>query len=1026
MARLAALSLSSDASPTPIQTPTETTKKVPGFDATRAASTPKVASATTATTPPRKEPRLEISAAPSPVSNQNASKPPATPTPPANSEQALDAWIKSEVAALFKVKCSIFSQKDTYLDESSIDEVFLEVLTERGVGGNKLPMTYLFDLYDSSSRLARFLLKKDPLHPQKAAVVQALVSSCSSYGLICFQIPEMILGNDLARTVDLFLKNLATHVFLVEIIRKAMDQDFLLELLNVLFPSVSARLARINIHKSEYASYLTFWETLVGLKPVAAIFSQVNGFNPPDETLGKDYEKKTLLGPLLNLSPLDADAATFYLLGGNKPETVQEFTNSQLVSIFGTILSEYKVVFERLWFIMDKLIRGSGQSRLDIVRWFANLVNVSHLRTGSHSKPDQLVSDALMHNVSYIFIRLSIPFLDYPAYSKFSKISPNFFGPLNTLLNVSEESRLNATIEEANTFYEGAMQEEVNFITECFYVTLAYVQYGLGGISTNYNKHRDLIKNLTRAIEDETDVRTQALRPKYIDMINRIKCQRYAIDALVVFSSENSEIFDFFVGAFQFFGNVIDSKHEFPKLKLTVPLFKIDKVGQLDDQEFLRSKAPEPWRYFPEFVVEGIVNYFKFLSGFGVPISLDEEKLTRFAEFSTVLLRCPELIGNPHLKGSIIECFLMASQTNMYGKPGAFSHVFSSSNILKEHLLFSLLDVYVTIEKTGASSQFYDKFNSRYTISKIIEKLWQYDVYRQQLSNYSKDNVDFFIRFIARMLNDTTYLFDEAFNMLNEIHKGQKELGARENGQDANEEEFGATADLERQLGENERRAKSLMSLANQTMMLFKLFTEQVPEGFTINELVDRLAGMLDYNLNLMVGPKCSSLKVKEPEKYDFDPKRTLGDLCVVYCNLGAQEKFVQAVARDGRSFDLQYFEKAHGILLRKTNIQSNLVEQFLKFGQRADAERRLYEQEELELGEVPDEFLDPLMYTLMEDPVILPGSKVTIDRSTVKAHLLSDPTDPFNRMPLKLEDVVDDVDMREKIAQFKRSKKQN
>lgn len=46
-------------------------------------------------------------------------------------------------------------------------------------------------------------------------------------------------------------------------------------------------------------------------------------------------------------------------------------------------------------------------------------------------------------------------------------------------------------------------------------------------------------------------------------------------------------------------------------------------------------------------------------------------------------------------------------------------------------------------------------------------------------------------------------------------------------------------------------------------------------------------------------------------------------------------------------------------------------------------------------------------MYTLMKDPVTLPSSKATVDRATIKAHLLSDPSDPFNRVPLKLEDVV-------------------
>lgn len=54
------------------------------------------------------------------------------------------------------------------------------------------------------------------------------------------------------------------------------------------------------------------------------------------------------------------------------------------------------------------------------------------------------------------------------------------------------------------------------------------------------------------------------------------------------------------------------------------------------------------------------------------------------------------------------------------------------------------------------------------------------------------------------------------------------------------------------------------------------------------------------------------------------------------------------------------------------------------------------------------DATIDPLLYTLMEDPVLLPTSNISIDRSTIKSHLLSDTTDPFNRMPLKIGDVID------------------
>lgn len=35
-----------------------------------------------------------------------------------------------------------------------------------------------------------------------------------------------------------------------------------------------------------------------------------------------------------------------------------------------------------------------------------------------------------------------------------------------------------------------------------------------------------------------------------------------------------------------------------------------------------------------------------------------------------------------------------------------------------------------------------------------------------------------------------------------------------------------------------------------------------------------------------------------------------------------------------------------------------------------------------------------------MKDPVILPVSRMTIDRSTIRTHLLSTDKDPFNNVP--------------------------
>lgn len=43
-----------------------------------------------------------------------------------------------------------------------------------------------------------------------------------------------------------------------------------------------------------------------------------------------------------------------------------------------------------------------------------------------------------------------------------------------------------------------------------------------------------------------------------------------------------------------------------------------------------------------------------------------------------------------------------------------------------------------------------------------------------------------------------------------------------------------------------------------------------------------------------------------------------------------------------------------------------------------------LQKTDEEKLAEAPDEFLDPIMSTLMTDPVVLPSSRQTVDRSTI------------------------------------------
>ena len=77
----------------------------------------------------------------------------------------------------------------------------------------------------------------------------------------------------------------------------------------------------------------------------------------------------------------------------------------------------------------------------------------------------------------------------------------------------------------------------------------------------------------------------------------------------------------------------------------------------------------------------------------------------------------------------------------------------------------------------------------------------------------------------------------------------------------------------------------------------------------------------------------------------------------------------------------------------------------------------------EEEMGEVPDEFQDPITAELMTDPVRLPSGHV-VDRSVIQRHLLSDENDPFSRAKLTVDMLVPDAELKEKIDEWRASKR--
>lgn len=127
---------------------------------------------------------------------------------------------------------------------------------------------------------------------------------------------------------------------------------------------------------------------------------------------------------------------------------------------------------------------------------------------------------------------------------------------------------------------------------------------------------------------------------------------------------------------------------------------------------------------------------------------------------------------------------------------------------------------------------------------------------------------------------------------------------------------------------------------------------------------------------------------------------------------------FCRSVCKDERSFKVEYLNLA----LRKLRVErryNNLgeFEKFIKIIPQYTKEEK--ELEDTLGNDAPEEFLCPISYLLMKQPVKLPTSGKICDLNSMKRILLNDEHDPFNRAPLKISDLVEDTELKARIEKW-------
>ncbi|XP_054078216.1 ubiquitin conjugation factor E4 B isoform X2 [Rissa tridactyla] len=716
---------------------------------------------------------------------------------------------------------------------------------------------------------------------------------------------------------------------------------------------------------------------------------------------GRELQRLSYLGAFFSLSVFAEDDNKVVEKYFSGPAITLE--NTRVVS---QSLQHYLELARQELFKILHSILLNGETREAALNYMAAIVN-ANMKKAQMQTDDRLVStDGFMLNFLWVLQQLSTKI-------KLETVDPMYiFHPRCRIDLPTDETRVKATMEDvaawiAELYRDPSPFSEPKFPTECFFLTLHAHHLSILPSCRRYIRRLRAIRELNRTVEDlknnESQWKDSPLATRHREMLKRCKTQLKKLVRCKACADAGLLDENFLRRCLNFYGMVIQLM-----LRILDPAYPNIKLP-------LTPEVPKVFAALPEFYVEDVAEFLFFIVQYA-PQVLYEPCTQDIVMFLVVMLCNQNYIRNPYLVAKLVEVMFMTNPA-VQPRTQKFFEMIENHPLSTKLLVPSLMKFYTDVEHTGATSEFYDKFTIRYHISTIFKSLWQniahHGTFMEEFNSGKQ-----FVRYINMLINDTTFLLDESLESLKRIHEVQEEMKNKEQWDLLPRDQQQAR---QSQLAQDERVSRSYLALATETVDMFHILTKQVQKPFLRPELGPRLAAMLNFNLQQLCGPKCRDLKVENPEKYGFEPKKLLDQLTDIYLQLDCA-RFAKAIADDQRSYSKELFEEVIS-KMRKAGIKSTIaIEKFKLLAEKVEEIVAKNARAEIDYSDAPDEFRDPLMDTLMTDPVRLPSGTI-MDRSIILRHLLNSSTDPFNRQTLT-ENMLEPVpELKEQIQAWMRDK---
>ena len=431
----------------------------------------------------------------------------------------------------------------------------------------------------------------------------------------------------------------------------------------------------------------------------------------------------------------------------------------------------------------------------------------------------------------------------------------------------------------------------------------------------------------------------------------------------------------------------------------------------------------------PEFLILNMVNSCVFFRQANRDLFFKDYDLVKnLVNFGLIYSSHINIIHNQHLRSQIFDILLysfhLEEQEKNDNRLSMIHQKLLKDDFIKENLILSIMRVFIDAERLGTSNQFYERFNVRNKVLQLVNEVFKkhQEILIDNIMNYANEHSDDATQMLTLLMGDVTYLIEEVIQRLIDIRNYQELKDNTELWNSKTQEQ--RTAE-ESKFAENDRMLKPECRLLNHSLGFMTIICSCLQKYFIKEEKAERLANLLNYCLDEFTS-KSSQLKIKNKNDYEFNPSYIMESIIKIFSYFIDYEEFIEFVVSDVRAYKYENFTKAIKLKnqYNKVRVDMETSEKFddLVYNKLKKAEK-IVEQNTINYDDAPEEFLDPLTFNLMENPVTLPSSHMNIDRRNIEDFLLANPIDPFNRNPLTKDELIPNVELKKRIDEYKMKK---